>query len=93
MGIQLDFHIQINKSSTYNVTLNVVKMVTPDAIEAAYQLKDFGYKTKGDFETATYTYSGSWGQYDYFSLHAIEKKENITIFYRSKFLYSDGFHG
>ena len=92
-GNTIRLSYSINKSSTYNVTLNVVKMVTPDAIEAAYQLKDFGYKRKGECETATYTYSGSWGQYAYFSLPAIEQKENITIFYRSKFLYSDGFHG
>lgn len=91
-GNTIRLSYSINKSGIYHVTLGIVKKSAPDVVDISYQLKDLGYKTKGDFETTTYTYSDNWGQYDFFRLDATEKKDNMTIFYQAKFLYSDSLH-
>lgn len=87
-GNTIRLSYSINKSGIYNVTLGISKMVTPDVLDAAYRLEDFGYKTKGDFGSLTYTYPNDWGQYDYFTL--IAQEEGVSIFYQSSHLYSDG---
>ena len=91
-GNKIRLSYSINKSGTYRVTSLIFKKLTSDGTGTGYSVKDFGYKTKGDFGSLSYTYPNNWGPYDFFELTAREEREGITIFYQASFLYSDGSH-
>lgn len=85
-GNTMKYSYSINMPGTYQVMLDFMKCLPSGIIDKFYQVDGINYKTKGDSGTRLYTYSGIWGQYDYFDLMLYEV--DTRIFYRTERLHS-----